>query len=184
MNPGEAMQPELIATGSKLKGTLLVVDDDGGVRRVLTRWIADLGHQVRAAADAEEAIDVMRRGVIDVAVCDVRMPGRDGIWLVDQLRRNYPYTSIVLATGLTEMDPMITLRSGVVGYIVKPFNRDELAEMIQRGLTACSTRVVTPAPQRALPPANDDADTPGAATGAPKRFLTSGVVEGSVLARF
>ena len=184
MNPGDAMQPELKATGSKLKGTILVVDDDGGVRRVLTRWIADLGHEVRAAADAEEAIDVMRRGAIDVAVCDVRMPGRDGIWLVDQLRRHYPYTSIVLATGLREMDPMVTLRSGVVGYIVKPFNRSDLEEMIQRGLTACSTRAAAAAPPQALPPASDDAASPVADPGSPKRLLTAGVIEGSVLSRF
>ena len=178
------MQPELLTAGTKLRGTILVVDDDDGVRRLLQRWIADLGHQVRTAADADEAIDVMRRGTVDVAVCDVRMPGRDGIWLVDQLRRNYPYTSIVLATGLTEMDPMVTLRSGVVGYIVKPFNRDELEEALQRGLAACSSRVAAPPPsQRALPPAEDAAPA-APASPSPRRLEMSNIVEGLILARF
>jgi CheY-like chemotaxis protein len=130
-----AMQPELLIS-KKPTGTVLVVDDDDGVRRVLSRWVTDLGHQVLVANDADAALDQMRQHAVDVALCDVKMPGRDGIWLVDQLRRGYPRTSIVMATGLTELDPMVTLRPGVVGYIVKPFNRDELDVVIQKGLEA------------------------------------------------
>jgi len=134
------MQPELIGLNSKLKGSILVVDDDEGVRRVLSRWTEDLGYRVRAAADADQAMAAMQDSPVDVALCDVRMPGRDGIWLVDQLLRSYPNTSIVLATGLVELDPALTLRAGVVGYIVKPFNRTELDDVIQRGLAACRER--------------------------------------------
>lgn len=159
------MQPELVNDPNRLRGSILVVDDDDGVRRALSRWATDLGHQVRAAADANEALEMMRHITVDVALCDVKMPGRDGVWLVDQLRRNYPYTSIVLATGMTEMDPMITLRSGVVGYIVKPFNRGELDAVIQRGLAACSGRSHVSNERRALPPAG------------------SNVIEGVVVAR-
>jgi response regulator of citrate/malate metabolism len=54
--------------------------------------------------------------------------------LLDQVRRLFPETATVLATGLTEMDPMVTLRPGVVGYIVKPFNREDLAQVIKRGM--------------------------------------------------
>jgi DNA-binding NtrC family response regulator len=114
-------------------GLVLVVDDDEGVRRVLCRWVADLGYAVSAAADAESALDIMREHPVDVALVDIRMPGHDGIWLVDQVRRAFPDIAIVLATGLLEMDPMVTLRPGVVGYIVKPFNRDDLAKVVKRG---------------------------------------------------
>jgi DNA-binding NtrC family response regulator len=114
-------------------GLVLVVDDDEGVRRVLCRWVADMGYTVSAAADAESALDIMREHPVDVVLVDVRMPGHDGIWLVDQVRRAFPDIAIVLATGLVEMDPMVTLRPGVVGYIVKPFNRDDLAKVVKRG---------------------------------------------------
>jgi DNA-binding NtrC family response regulator len=118
----------------QVSGLVLVVDDDEGVRRVLTRWVAEMGYTVHASADADGALDVMREHPIDVALVDVRMPGHDGIWLLDQVRRLFPEIATVLATGLMELDPMVTLRPGVVGYIVKPFNREDLAQVIKRGI--------------------------------------------------
>ncbi len=176
------MQPEPLLSTTKLKGAVLIVDDDEGVRKVLTRWTESLGYQVRAAGNADEALDALRRGTVDVALCDVRMPGHDGIWLMDQMRRNYPHTSIVLATGLTELDPIITLRPGVVGYIVKPFDREELDAVIQRGLAARIERSAA-APRRMLLPES----TPHTAATEPvpaRRRLIEGVVEGIVIARY
>jgi len=118
----------------QVSGTILVVDDDEGVRKVMTRWVSEMGYTVKAAADADTALTMMRECPIDVALCDIRMPGHDGIWLLEQVCRFYPEIAIVLATGLMEMDPMVTLRPGVVGYIVKPFNREDLAKVILRGM--------------------------------------------------
>jgi DNA-binding NtrC family response regulator len=118
----------------QVSGLVLVVDDDEGVRRVLSRWAADMGYAVQAAADADSALEVMHQHRVDVALVDVRMPGHDGIWLLDQVRQLFPETAAVLATGLMEMDPMVTLRPGVVGYIVKPFNREDLAAVLKRGM--------------------------------------------------
>jgi|SRR4051812_3344615 len=118
----------------QVTGTILVVDDDEGVRKVLARWITDMGYTVKSTGDADTALVLMGEGPIDLALCDVRMPGHDGVWLVDQVRRLHADIPVVLATGLIEMDPMVTLRPGVVGYIVKPFNREDLEKVILRGL--------------------------------------------------
>ena len=118
----------------QVSGLVLVVDDDEGVRQVLSRWVVELGYTVRAAADADSALDMMRGQPVDVALVDVRMPGHDGIWLLDQARQLFPDTAMVLATGMLEMDPTVTLRPGVVGYIVKPFNREALTQVIKRGM--------------------------------------------------
>jgi len=118
----------------QVSGLVLVVDDDDGVRRVLSRWAADMGYTVHAAEDADSALDMMREHQVDVALVDVRMPGHDGIWLIDQMRRLFPETAVVLASGLLEMDPMVTLRPGVAGYVVKPFNREDLTQVIKRGM--------------------------------------------------
>jgi DNA-binding NtrC family response regulator len=115
-------------------GTILVVDDDEGVCKLLARWVADMGHTVKVATDADTALAVMRACPIDVALCDIRMPGHDGIWLLDQMRRLYPGIAVVVATGLMEMDPMVTLRPGVVGYMVKPFSHEELDKFVKRGM--------------------------------------------------
>jgi DNA-binding NtrC family response regulator len=118
----------------QIPGTVLVVDDDEGVRKVLARWVSDMGYAVKTAESADTALEIVRDSAIDVALCDVRMPGHDGIWLIEQIGRLYPGIAMVLATGLIEMDPMVTLRPGVVGYIVKPFNREDLTQVIKRGM--------------------------------------------------
>jgi DNA-binding NtrC family response regulator len=123
-------------TTEKVAGTILVVDDDEGVRKLLARWVSEMGHTVKVAPDGDSALAIMRAEGIDVALCDIRMPGHDGIWLLDQVRRFYPGIAVVLATGLLEMDPMVTLRPGVVGYIVKPFNREDLEQAVNRGMEA------------------------------------------------
>ena len=158
---------ELQMPNTRLSGSVLVVDDDEGVRRVIARWAMDLGHNVKTATQADEAVDVLRQQPIDVVVSDVRMPGRDGVWLVDQIGRTMPHIAIVLATGLTEMDPSVTLRPGVVGYIVKPFNRQDLDEMIQRGLAQSRAYTARNPVKAALPAAGGD-----------------DIVDGVLLARF
>lgn len=147
----------------QIPGTVLVVDDDDGVRKVLSRWVSDMGYAVRTAASADTALEIVRDSAIDVALCDIRMPGHDGIWLIEQIGRLYPGVAMVLATGLTEMDPMVTLRPGVVGYIVKPFNREDLAKVIKRGM----------AEHKRL-----EAERPGR-----PRMLSEGMVEGFVVSR-
>jgi DNA-binding NtrC family response regulator len=118
----------------QIQGTVLVVDDDEGVRKVLTRWVSDMGYVVKAAADADTALQIVQESAIDIALCDIRMPGHDGIWLIEQIGRLHCATAIVLATGLMEMDPAVTLRPGVAGYVVKPFNREDLAKVVKRGM--------------------------------------------------
>lgn len=103
--------------------TILVVDDDHGVRLLLRRVLQDEGYRVVDAERALDALDMLKDEPVDLALVDVMMPGRDGIWLTDQILSRYPDVPVALATGLLEMDPAITLRPGVVGYIVKPFSR-------------------------------------------------------------
>jgi two-component system OmpR family response regulator len=116
--------------------TVLVVDDDAGVRGLLRRVIGDMGFAVVEAGDALAALDVLESTPVGVAFVDIRMPGRDGVWLVDQIVTRHPGIPVVVATGLTEMDPHVTLRAGVVGYVVKPFRREDLADAIRAARTA------------------------------------------------
>jgi CheY-like chemotaxis protein len=95
-----------------------------------------MGYRVTEAEDAISALEVLEHKDVSLALVDVRMPGRDGVWLVDQIVTRFPGTPVALATGLTEMDPNVTLRAGVVGYVVKPFKRDALADVIRAALVA------------------------------------------------
>jgi CheY-like chemotaxis protein len=73
----------VVTTGEKT-GTILVDDDDDGVTTVLGKWVSAFGHQVHVAPDADRALEILGETHVDVALCDMRMPRHDGVWLVDQ----------------------------------------------------------------------------------------------------
>jgi putative nucleotidyltransferase with HDIG domain len=125
--------------------TVLVVDDETGVRDLMSRWLESQGYEVFAASGADEALERMGEGPAAVALCDIRMPGHDGVWLAGRLRREYPDTAVIMATGIQDVAPAVEcLRHGVVDYLTKPFGRDRLREAVLRGvewhLTACDAR--------------------------------------------
>lgn len=132
-------------TDERTTGTVLVVDDDDGVRTVLGKWVSALGHEVHTAPDADAALAMLGETSIDVAVCDMRMPGHDGAWLVDQMRHHHPRVAIIIATGLLELEPSVTLGPGVVGYLVKPFKRDQLAGLLEQALETAAELQARPA---------------------------------------
>lgn len=106
---------------------LLIVEDEDVVANTMDRWLSTLGYPVSQARTAEDALDVMKGTHPGVAICDVGLPGEhDGLWLVDQLRQDYPDTAVILATGRDYLPPAATLRDGIVSYLLKPFGRDRL----------------------------------------------------------
>lgn len=114
---------------------VLVVDDELGVRDLMVRWLEAAGHVVVAASSADEALARAAEVPIGVALCDIRMPGRDGLWLAEQIRQRWPETAVVMATGVQDVGSAVaSLRHGVIDYLMKPFGRDRLREAVQRGL--------------------------------------------------
>jgi response regulator RpfG family c-di-GMP phosphodiesterase len=125
--------------------SILVVDDEAGVRELMSRWLLAVGFSVRTASSAEDALGVMGQEPAAVALCDIRMPGQDGLWLADRLRHDYPDTAVIMATALQDVDPAVkSLRYGVVDYLTKPFGRERLREAVCRGIdwhrSACDSR--------------------------------------------
>jgi len=103
--------------------TVLIVDDDARVREILARWLAPEGYETKEAPEAEAALELLAGGGVAVALCDVMMPGRGGLWLVERMREAHPAVAVVLATGVENVHPSISLGGNVVNYLVKPFER-------------------------------------------------------------
>jgi DNA-binding NtrC family response regulator len=103
--------------------TVLIVDDDARIREVLSRWLTAAGFETREAPDAESALEILNAGESDVVLCDVNMPGRGGLWLVERAREEHPAVAMVLATGVDNVHPSISLGGNVVDYLIKPFER-------------------------------------------------------------
>jgi len=115
--------------------SVLVVDDEEGIRELIARWLVSGGYDVRTAAGADEALDSVHDRAPAVALCDIRMPGHDGLWLAQHIRRDSPETAVIMATGVQDVGSAVTsLRQGVIDYLTKPFGRDRLRESVVRGL--------------------------------------------------
>jgi CheY-like chemotaxis protein len=123
MEPQRVLHPE----DTRPAHRVLIVDDDQPTCELLADWMRHLGVQVTIAHSAQQALALMRAQPIDVAFCDIVMPGQNGIWLIDHLRLEFPQTAVVIATGLTDMDPAVTLAPSVAAYLVKPFDFDGVA---------------------------------------------------------
>jgi response regulator RpfG family c-di-GMP phosphodiesterase len=113
---------------------VLVVDDDIGVRDLMSRWLA-AGYDVRTACNADEALTRVHGDPPAVALCDIRMPGRDGLWLAQQIRDASPETAVIMATGVQDVASAVTsLQQGAIDYLTKPFGRDRLRDSVMRGV--------------------------------------------------
>lgn len=124
--------------------SVLVVDDDSGVRELLRRWGAGAGLNVRAAADAEQGLAAMRADAAAVAVCDIGLPTESGLWLAQQLNHEFPDTFVVVITGVDGLDPVIaSLRIGVTDFLTKPLARGPFVDAVRRALDAQRAAVRT-----------------------------------------
>jgi ATP-dependent Lon protease len=154
------------APPSRPPRSILLVDDQPAVSRMLCRWLAAHGYSVVAAGSGEEAMAQLARRPFDVMVSDVVMPGVGGLRLLEHARALRPGTRVILMTGYATLDSAIAaLRGGAADYLEKPFEPDELAACVERLLGETA-----PAAAGAIPPGAADgaglADEEGAG-GAP-----------------
>ncbi len=122
---------------------LLVVDDDSRIRTLLSRFLAQAGYRVSAAADAAEARQRMSALSFDLIVLDVMMPGESGVDFSRSIRAAGATTPILMLTARSGADDrIIGLEAGVDDYLPKPFEPREL----QLRVAAILRRAAPPAP--------------------------------------
>jgi DNA-binding NtrC family response regulator len=112
---------------------ILVVDDRESVREVLREQLSDLGYGVLEAADGLEALALLKRAPIDLVVTDLKMPGLDGLGLLERLQPNGPPTLLFSAHGdvPTAVEAM---RGGAIDFVTLPISAEALAERITNHL--------------------------------------------------
>jgi two-component system, cell cycle sensor histidine kinase and response regulator CckA len=136
---GEAdMAPRrLSGAGWRGRGTVLVVEDEEGVREVVGRMLERLGFQVITAVDGQDAIRVLREqdGEVTAVLLDVSMPRMGGRETVQLLRERSPELPVVLMSGYTEQDAAAKIldgTSGAVGFLQKPFLSEDLSSVLRQ----------------------------------------------------
>jgi len=119
--------------------TVLVADDDPAVREVIARTLEHAGHRAVPAQDGSEALARFRQLAPDVVIADIRMPGLDGIALLERIREHSPATEVVLITGFAETATVIdALRRGVSNFLEKPIQPTELLRQVENSFTRCA----------------------------------------------
>jgi OmpR family response regulator RpaB len=116
---------------AKEKETILVVDDEASIRRILETRLSMIGYQVVTACDGLEALELFRSNHPDLVVLDVMMPKLDGYGVCQELRKESD-VPIVMLTALGDVADRITgLELGADDYVVKPFSPKELEARIR-----------------------------------------------------
>jgi two-component system KDP operon response regulator KdpE len=121
------------------KGSILIVDDDAGIRRALGSTLTSLGYKTDEASNGEHGLELATRNQYDAVLLDINMPGKGGIETCRDLRRELPGAGILMITVRdSEDDKVEALDAGADDFITKPFVIPELTarlRAVRRGRT-------------------------------------------------
>ncbi len=115
--------------------TVLVVDDEEGIRKALERFLTRLGYQVVVAANATEALERLAADRPQTMLCDIRMPDTSGVELLPKVLAQDPDLAVIMLTAIDEPRTAIEcLKLGAYDYLIKPVDLDELELSLQHAL--------------------------------------------------
>jgi two-component system chemotaxis response regulator CheY len=116
-------------------GRVLVVDDEPAVRNIVRLILEKAGYDVLEAENGEAAIEALNTGenrlVLDVVICDIRMPKINGVQAIEYFQRQYPHVPIIVLTAYPETQMAVSfMRSGVADYLIKPVDAQKLRDAV------------------------------------------------------
>ena len=114
---------------------VLVVDDEPMVRDFVAKVLTRNGFACRTASDAGEAVASAMDRTPSLVVTDIRMPGKDGSWLLSELRKRWPLMPVIMLTAVSEAKQAVEcLKAGAQDYLLKPIDIQELLTSVRRGV--------------------------------------------------
>ena len=114
---------------------ILVLDDEPSIRWVMDRTLSQAGYISHLAGDAPEAKQLLKNHSIRLAFVDINLPGQDGLSFTREILKKYPSLLTIVMTGESTMyNTVEAMKSGVFDYLPKPFNIEEIEELVSRAL--------------------------------------------------
>jgi response regulator RpfG family c-di-GMP phosphodiesterase len=114
---------------------ILIVDDDDSVREVISVLLREEGYNCVTASGAEMALDIAGQEDTPLVISDMKMPGKDGLWLLERFRDQHADTAVIMLTGYGDTEAAVDcLRRGAVDYLLKPPKLTDLIRAIERAL--------------------------------------------------
>ncbi len=115
--------------------TILLVDDDASLRRVLSHHLTEAGYRALTAADGKAGLDVFTEEQVEMVITDIQMPEMSGLDLLRRIRVMNPDTVVLVITAHGSIETAVeAMKLGAHDYITKPFNREELLLTVAKGL--------------------------------------------------
>ena len=117
--------------------SILAVDDSASMRQMVSFTLKSAGHDVTEAEDGLVALNIAKTTSFDLVITDVNMPNMDGISLIAELRKlpSFKFTPLLMLTTESSSDKKMAGKgAGATGWIVKPFNPDQLLAVIKKAL--------------------------------------------------
>jgi len=113
--------------------TILIVDDEAGIRTVLAISLSDMGHRVCCAETGEQALEMLAENHPSIVLTDIKMPGMDGVGLLQAIKRSHPDIEVIMMTGHGDMDLAVkSLAYQATDFITKPISAEALEIAIHR----------------------------------------------------
>ncbi len=115
--------------------SILVVDDEEIMRSFLHDVLSGEGYQVEVAPTGEEAVERFKEKEYDLVITDIKMPGIDGMEVLQEAKRLHPMTEVVVMTGYASLESAVeSMKKGAADYITKPFNIDQIRIVVAKTL--------------------------------------------------
>jgi len=117
----------------RYKGRVLVVDDEENICEAVKKALERIGHAVETSLDAAQALEKIHRSSFDMVICDIKMPGMDGITLLDRIKEHDPTILVLMITGYASIESAVeSIKKGAQEYIPKPFTPDQIRFLVER----------------------------------------------------
>ncbi|GAA5022826.1 sigma-54-dependent Fis family transcriptional regulator [Marivirga lumbricoides] len=116
---------------------LLVIDDDPSFNKMLTGFLLRNNYQVESAHSPQSALELLKDHVFNLVLTDFKLPGMDGIALMQEIKRIYPGTPVILITNYSDIRTAVnSIKLGAYEFVNKPVNPDELLKTVEKALKA------------------------------------------------
>lgn len=125
---------------TQTNGRVMVVDDEGDVRKVARMCLEKAGYQVIEAEDGEQAIQKIKEGdnpvLLDVIVTDINMPKINGLEAIQFFQKEWPHVPLIVMTGFPNLESAKELmKRGLVDYLVKPVEKEKIVEAVEKAMS-------------------------------------------------
>ena len=128
------MPQDLLEAPRGVRSVILVVDDDAGLRESC-RLILEDEFEVLDAPDGPQGLEILRRSQVDVVLLDVRLPGMDGLEVLEQIKVADDQIEVILVTAVKTVKTAVTaMKLGAFDYLTKPFEEEEVLALVRRAL--------------------------------------------------